>query len=282
MSGFLDRSRIMKLFGELSEELERNGLRGHVYIIGGAALIAGYGRKRSTNDVDGKIVYEKRGVTEAARRLAERHDLPRNWLNENATLFMPHNDDSHATTVFNSPNLIVTGASAKHLLAMKIDAGRPEDVEDIAWLVEKLQIENIDQAIEVHRETYPHSALLTTSRSRRRSPTRPGRRARLPRPPRGASGTARVVPAPNGPECSPRIVPVSCVAALRWSAHLPQRPSPAPSGRALSRRCRSARRRRPRAAGPGTRVRCRTARSSGCRSAGTASERGARETARRG
>ena len=190
MSGFLDRSRIMKLFGELSEELERNGLRGHVYIIGGAALIAGYGRKRSTNDVDGKIVYEKLGVTEAARRLAERHDLPRNWLNENATLFMPHNDDSHATTVFNSPNLIVTGASAKHLLAMKIDAGRPEDVEDIAWLVEKLQIENIDQAIEVHRETYPHSALLATSRSRleeafRRRHAQPGRDENVaPAPPR--------------------------------------------------------------------------------------------------
>lgn len=156
----------MKLFGELSEELEREGLRGHVYIVGGAALIAGFGRKRSTHDVDGKIVYEKRGVTEAARRLAKKHDLPANWLNENATLFMPHKDDRQATTVFNSPALVVTGASAKHLLAMKIDAGRPEDVDDIQWLLEQLQINNIEEAIEVHRETYPHSPLLTTSRNR--------------------------------------------------------------------------------------------------------------------
>ena len=66
MSGFLDRSRIMKLFAELSEELERENLRGHVYIVGGAALIAGYGRQRSTHDVDGKIVGEKRGVTRTA------------------------------------------------------------------------------------------------------------------------------------------------------------------------------------------------------------------------
>ena len=137
MSGSLDRNRIMKLFGELSEELEREGLRGHVYIVGGAALIAGFGRKRSTHDVDGKIVYEKRGVAEAARRLAKKHDLPVNWLNENAALFMPHKDDSQATTVFNSPALVVTGASAKHLLAMKIDAGRPEDVDDIQWLLEQ-------------------------------------------------------------------------------------------------------------------------------------------------
>ncbi len=172
MSGSLDRSRIMKLFGELSEELDRQGLRGHIYLVGGvggvggAALVAGYGRKRSTHDVDAKIVYEKQGVTEAAKRLAEKHDLPTNWLNENATLFIPHKEDSHAATVFNSPGLVVTGASAKHLLAMKIDAGRPEDIEDIKWLLEQLRIENIDEAVEVHRETYPHSTLLSTSRSR--------------------------------------------------------------------------------------------------------------------
>ena len=156
----------MELFGELSEELERQGLRGHVYIVGGAALIAGYGRKRSTHDVDGRIVYEKRGVMEAARRLAEKHDLPTNWLNENATLFMPHTDDSQATTVFNSPALVVTGASARHLLAMKIDAGRAEDVEDIQWLLDELRIENLDEAIEVHWTTYPQSRLPTTNRKR--------------------------------------------------------------------------------------------------------------------
>ena len=87
-------------------------------------------------------------------------------MNENATLFMPHKDDTQATTVFNSPSLVVTGASAKHLLAMKIDAGRPEDIEDIEWLLEQSDIADIDEAIEVHRETYPHAPLLTTSRSR--------------------------------------------------------------------------------------------------------------------
>lgn len=166
MSGSLSRSRIMTLFAELSEELERKGLRGHIYIVGGAALIAGYGRKRSTRDVDARIVYEKRGVSEAANALARKHDLPANWLNENATLFMPHKDDTQATTVFNSPSLVVTGASARHMLAMKIDAGRPEDVDDIEWLLEQLDITDIDEAIEVHRETYPHAPLLTTSRNR--------------------------------------------------------------------------------------------------------------------
>ncbi len=52
--------------------------------------------QRSTHDVDGKIVSEKRGITEAAQRIAEKHDLPANWLNENATLFIPHKEDSQA------------------------------------------------------------------------------------------------------------------------------------------------------------------------------------------
>ena len=178
----------MKLFAELSAELEREGLRGHVYIVGGAALIAGYGRRRATHDVAGKMVSEKRGITEAARRLAEKHDLPANWLNENATLFVPHKQDSQAATVFNTPNLVVTGASARHLLAMKIDAGRPEDVEDIEWLIDKLRIDTIEEAIEVHRETYPHSQLLTTSRNRleeafRRRNIRPGGDEKVAPPP---------------------------------------------------------------------------------------------------
>ena len=45
----------MKLFARLSEDLEQQGLRGHVYLVGGAALIAGYGRARTTRDVDARI-----------------------------------------------------------------------------------------------------------------------------------------------------------------------------------------------------------------------------------
>ncbi|MCY4636650.1 MAG: hypothetical protein OXG04_19485 [Acidobacteria bacterium] len=45
----------MKHFGEPSEELERQGRPGHNYLVGRPALVAGYGRKRSTDDVDAKI-----------------------------------------------------------------------------------------------------------------------------------------------------------------------------------------------------------------------------------
>ena len=48
---------------------------------------------------------------------------------------MPPAKDHRARTVFNTPGLIVTGASAEHMMAMKIDAARNSDEDDIPnWL----------------------------------------------------------------------------------------------------------------------------------------------------
>ena len=49
---------------------------------------------------------------------------------------MPPARDDRARTVFNTPGLVVTGASAEHMLAMKIDAARNSDEDDIGVLVE--------------------------------------------------------------------------------------------------------------------------------------------------
>ena len=118
MSGSLDRSRITRLFGELSEELERKSLRGHVYVVGGAALIAGFGRERSTNDVDGRIAEAKAEVLAAAAKVGRRNGLPENWLNEKASAFLPETADERAATMFNSPGLVSSPSSAWRKLAL--------------------------------------------------------------------------------------------------------------------------------------------------------------------
>ena len=75
MSRSLDRSRIMELFGELSTALEEQGVRGHVYLVGGSALIAGYGRKRTTKDVDGRIDDARDEVFAAVERVGRRNGM---------------------------------------------------------------------------------------------------------------------------------------------------------------------------------------------------------------
>ena len=136
MNGALTRDDIVGLFSELSESLRSRGIRGHVYIVGGAAMILGFRRERTTHDVDARIENDKEAVLAAVAEVAEAHQLRPDWLNENATLFMPHGRDTRARTVFNSPHLVVTGASAEHLLAMKLDAARDTDEGDIQTLLQ--------------------------------------------------------------------------------------------------------------------------------------------------
>ena len=98
-------------------------------------MIVGYGRARTTRDVDARIEHAKDEMLAAAEEIAAEQGLDPNWLNENARLFMPPAKDHRARTVFNTPGLIVTGASAEHMMAMKIDAARNSDEDDIPnWL----------------------------------------------------------------------------------------------------------------------------------------------------
>ena len=61
-----------------------------------AKTIVGYGRERTTRDVDARIEYAKDEVLAAA----EEQDLDPNWLNENARLFMPPAQDDRTRTFF--------------------------------------------------------------------------------------------------------------------------------------------------------------------------------------
>ena len=164
MNGALTRDDIVGLFSELSESLRSRGIRGHVYIVGGAAMILGFRRERTTHDVDARIENDKEAVLAAVAEVAETHQLRPDWLNENATLFMPHGRDTRARTVFNSPHLVVTGASAEHLLAMKLDAARDTDEGDIQTLLQGLKIQSPEEALEIHRRIFPHTPLREQGR----------------------------------------------------------------------------------------------------------------------
>ncbi len=160
MNGALTRDDILQLFGELAAKLRSRHVRGHVYIVGGAAMIFGFNRERTTHDVDGKIKNDKDAVLAAIAEVAAEHqDLSANWLNENATLFMPHAEDPRPLPVFDTPDLVVTGASAEHLLAMKLEAARDTDVDDIRALIDNLNIRWEIQAIRIHDAIFPHTPL---------------------------------------------------------------------------------------------------------------------------
>ena len=155
MSGPLGREQILELFEELSEELRFSRARAQIYVVGGAAMSLAFDRERTTRDVDARIAAGHHRLAEAVRAVGLRHGLPDTWLNEQATAWMPRAEDARAQTVYESPYLTVTGASAKHLLAMKLRAGREQDREDIAVLCKHLGLKRREEAIRIYEQVFP-------------------------------------------------------------------------------------------------------------------------------
>ena len=164
MTGPLGRKRIVELFDELSKELRLEGARAQIYIIGGAAMSLAFSRERTTTDVDARIDTGHYRLTQAVQKVGRRHGLGDSWLNEQATTAIPRGGDARAQTLYDSPYLTVTGASAKHLLAMKLKAGRAKDRADIAVLCEHLGLEGPEEAIGIYRELFPGERVKATSR----------------------------------------------------------------------------------------------------------------------
>ncbi len=67
----------------------------------------------------------------------------------------PRRKDHLPMTVYADGNLVVTGASANHLLAMKVRAARLKDAEDIAFLTWHLGMREAREVWALHDQVFP-------------------------------------------------------------------------------------------------------------------------------
>lgn len=156
----LDRGALLGYLTELGEELQAQGVRGSLFMVGGAAMALAYNTRRSTRDIDG-VFEPKQVIYEAARRIAERHgdELDEDWLNDGVKGLML-GPDPDATVVFQHPGLHVNVASPRYLFAMKVAASRVEqDDDDIAVLFRLSGFTSVDEALDHITHTYPHLRL---------------------------------------------------------------------------------------------------------------------------
>ena len=165
MRGSLDKERLVALLDELSVELQHRGTRAQIYLIGGAAMSLAFDRRRTTHDVDARIESGHGALVEAVRAIGRRRGLPESWLNEQATANIPRTPDTNARTLYESEYLTITGASAEHILAMKLEAGRSHDVGDIRTLLDHLALENEEPAIRIHARLFPESRRTEQARA---------------------------------------------------------------------------------------------------------------------
>ena len=160
----MDREQLIALLDEVSKELRHARTRAQIYVIGGAAMSLGFSRDRRTEDVDARIDRGHSELVKAVQRVARRHDLADGWLNEQATTAIPRQKDAAARTLYESPYLTVTGASARHLLAMKLYAARDKDKADIATLVSELELGGPSEAVAIYDGLFPDEPIREAAR----------------------------------------------------------------------------------------------------------------------
>jgi hypothetical protein len=148
------RAKIISALQALGEALTREGVRGQLFIVGGAAMALAYSTRRVTRDID--AVFEpKSAIYAAAAKVAEEHDLPEDWLNDAAKGFMPGADE-HPRPIPDIVGIEITTASPQYLLAMKLMAMRfGEDDEDIEILLRECDLHSTDAALALLERIYP-------------------------------------------------------------------------------------------------------------------------------
>jgi hypothetical protein len=148
------QARILSALQALGAELTSQGIRGQIFIVGGAAMALAYSTRRVTKDID--AVFEpKSAVCTAAEKVAEDLGLPEGWLNDAVKGFMPGPDED-PRPVPDIQGIEVTTASPRYLLAMKLMAMRfGEDDEDIEILLAECDIHSAQEALDVLKAIYP-------------------------------------------------------------------------------------------------------------------------------
>lgn len=160
----LTRSQITEALGRLAERLKVRHVVGDIYVFGGAALVMAYDAEPATRDVD--AVFRPHGIVhDEAVAIAAELNLPRWWLNDQAAVYLPSTDDAERVGLFDHPNLRVTAASARHLLAMKALAARAyADVEHLRFLLGHLGLSSLAEVEQVCAEVFPDEPLSDLSR----------------------------------------------------------------------------------------------------------------------
>lgn len=143
-----NQQQIRDLLTELGADLHARGVRAELFIVGGAAMSLAYNTRRATRDVD--AVFEpKIQIIEAAARVAARHGLPKNWLNDAMKGFLPGNDPNQRA-VLSAPGINVSVPSPEYLLALKVAAARVDrDADDIRTLARMCGAKSADEVLRI-------------------------------------------------------------------------------------------------------------------------------------
>lgn len=155
----LDRHAALRALRTMSQHLARAGTSADVWVYGGAAMVLAFRARTATRDIDA-VWEDDSAVRRAADLTAEQLGLPRSWLNDQAASYVPPRAREDPDAYFDAPvfedaHLRVMAANPRLLLAMKVLAARPTDVDDIAFLVSRLGLRSLQEVRAEFEAAFP-------------------------------------------------------------------------------------------------------------------------------
>lgn len=152
----LSTKDLQRLFQSLNAELGASGVKGELYLVGGAVMCLALAARPSTRDVDA-VFHPTAAIRNAARRVAESEGVALDWLNDAVKGFL--SPAGRFDTYLDLDHLTVMIAQPDYLLAMKCLAFRIgegfHDEADIRYLLRHLDIASYDDALSVIGRFYP-------------------------------------------------------------------------------------------------------------------------------
>jgi hypothetical protein len=129
----------LKELGKEFRKLNGTQMSAEIILIGGASILANYGFREMTYDIDAVIVASS-AMKEAVNRVGDRLGLPNGWLNMDFKNTKSYSQKLAEVSVYYktfSNILMVRTIAAEYLIAMKLMSGRQykSDLSDIVGIL---------------------------------------------------------------------------------------------------------------------------------------------------
>ena len=149
----LRNTEILELIAEVDNELADRKEPISIVVVGGAAIALQWGN-RTTYDVDIASDNMPLELRTAVAQVGNRRGIRPDWLNDGVKGFVPGFSPS-LRSLYEGRNLLVFGADAKYLLAIKLRRSRIVDRIDILSLMELTGLVNREALLDLVETAYP-------------------------------------------------------------------------------------------------------------------------------
>ena len=148
----------LKELGKEYKKLNGKSMPAEIILIGGAAILANYGFREMTTDVDA-VIHAVSSMKEAVNHVGDKYNLPNGWLNADFMKTDSYSSKLDQYSVYYrefSNVLTVRTVSAEYLIAMKLCSGRKykKDLSDVIGILaehekrgETITMDSIDKAV---------------------------------------------------------------------------------------------------------------------------------------